>query len=135
MLVAAAAGALFGIGLVVSGMADPARVLAFLTVGPGWNPSLAFVMAGALAITLPGFALLRWRGQPLLAGSLSKPPSRQLDRSLIAGALIFGVGWGLAGYCPGPGIVGAALVQPGALIFVAFMLLGGWRARSPRKTA
>ena len=119
----------------VTGMADPARVLAFLPLGPGWNPSLAFVMAGALAITLPGFALLRWRGQPLLAGSLSAPPSRQLDRSLIAGALIFGVGWGLAGYCPGPGIVGAALVQPGAIIFVAFMLLGGWLAHSPRKTA
>lgn len=121
-------GLLFGAGLVISGMADPANVLGFLRLGPGWNPSLALVMGGALAITLPGFALLRRRGRPLLAERLADPGGR-VDRPLLLGALLFGAGWGLAGFCPGPAIVAAGLLQGAALVFVPAMLLGGWLAR------
>jgi uncharacterized protein len=129
ILVALVCGALFGAGLVLSGMADPARVLGFLTLGPGWDPQLAFVMGGALAVALPGFAWLRHRGQPLSGGALESPPTRSVDRPLILGATIFGLGWGLAGYCPGPGIVAAGLGFGGALLFVAAMLAGATLVR------
>jgi uncharacterized protein len=123
-LAAAGAGLLFGAGLLLSGMADPARVLAFLTLAPGWDPALAFVMAGALAVTLPGYAWLQRRGKPVLHGAFAAPPSQAIDRRLIVGAVIFGAGWGLAGYCPGPAIVAASLAQPAALLFVPAMLAG-----------
>jgi uncharacterized protein len=96
-LPALVAGLLFGAGLLVSGMADPQRVLAFLRLAPGWDPSLAFVMGGALAVTLPGFALLRRRTRPMLAASFAAPPTAPVDGRLLAGAALFGLGWGWAG--------------------------------------
>ena len=121
------AGLLFGAGLVISGMADPGRVLAFLRLGPGWDASLMFVMGAALAVTMPGFAWLRRKGHAsaLAAGGL--------DARLLGGAAIFGLGWGLAGYCPGPALVAFSQLAPGALWFVPAMLAGQWLAdRLPR---
>jgi uncharacterized protein len=122
------AGLLFGTGLVVSGMADPQIVLGFLTWDARWNPALLFVMVGALAVTVPGFAWVRRRGRPLLAWNFSQPASTAVDRHLVLGALLFGLGWGLVGYCPGPAIVSAGLLQPAALLFLPAMLAGGWLA-------
>lgn len=122
------AGLLFGTGLVLSGMADPKIVLGFLTWDAHWNPALLFVMAGALGVTVPGFAWLRRRGAPFLAGSFSQPAATAIDRRLVLGALLFGLGWGLAGFCPGPAIVSAGLLQPAALLFLPAMLAGGWLA-------
>ncbi len=122
------AGLLFGSGLVVSGMADPKVVLGFLTWGAHWNPALLFVMTGALAVTVPGFAGMRRRGRPLLARNFSQPATTAIDRHLVLGALLFGLGWGLAGFCPGPAIVSAGLLQPAALLFLPAMLAGGWLA-------
>jgi uncharacterized protein len=125
-LAALIAGVLFGAGLLISGMADPQRVLAFLRIAPGWDPSLAFVMAGALAVTLPGFALLRRRGRPLLAPSFVAPTAAPVDRRLLLGAALFGLGWGWVGYCPGPALVGFGLGHWNAWLFVPAMLAGGW---------
>lgn len=125
-LIALTVGLIFGAGLVVSGMASPVKVLAFLKLGPGWDPSLAFVMGGALAVTVPGFAWLRRKEKPILATHFVKPPLNPIDRRLIIGAALFGLGWGLSGYCPGPAIVSLALLQKSALIFVPSMVLGGW---------
>jgi uncharacterized membrane protein YedE/YeeE len=129
LLIALLAGILFGAGLVISGMANPAKVLAFLRIDAAWDPSLAFVMGGALAITLPGFAWLRRRQKPLFADQFVSPALRPIDRRLVLGALVFGLGWGLAGYCPGPALVSAALLQPMAWVFVPSMLIGGWLSR------
>lgn len=125
-LATAVAGLLFGAGLVISGMSDPQRVLAFLRLAPGWDPSLAFVMLGALAVTVPGFAWLRRRGRPFLAPQFSEPSARRIDRDLLLGAGLFGIGWGWAGYCPGPALVGVGLGHWSAVIFVAAMLGGAW---------
>ncbi|MDX1609838.1 MAG: DUF6691 family protein [Halofilum sp. (in: g-proteobacteria)] len=117
-------GLLFGFGLDLARMTDPARVLGFLDVAGRWDPTLLFVMAGALAVSVPGFALLRRRGATWFAGTLRLPERRDLDGPLVGGAALFGVGWGLAGYCPGPGI---AALSHGALDpawFVVGMLLG-----------
>lgn len=133
-LLAALAGVLFGAGLLVSGMADPAKVLGFLTLRAGWDPSLAFVMGGALAVTLPGFALARRRGRPFFADAFAGAPSQQVDRRLLFGAAIFGLGWGLQGYCPGPAIVAGALGQWPALVFVPAMVLGALVARRITQT-
>ena len=120
------AGLLFGAGLLISGMADPQRVLAFLRIAPGWDPSLAFVMGGALAVTVPGFAWLRHRPQPFMAAAFAAPPAWPLDRRLLTGAALFGLGWGWAGYCPGPALVGFGLGHWTAWLFVPAMLAGGW---------
>lgn len=122
------AGLLFGAGLLISGMADPQRVLGFLRIAPGWDPSLAFVMGGALAVTLPGFILLKRRQRPLFAEHFAAPPTSPIDRRLIAGAALFGLGWGWAGYCPGPALVGFGLGHWTALLFAPAMLAGGWIA-------
>jgi uncharacterized membrane protein YedE/YeeE len=129
IVIAVLAGLIFGAGLVLSAMADPHRVLAFLRIGHGWDPSLAFVMGGALAITLPGFAWLRRKDKPLFAEQFVRPPLRPIDRKLVVGAVLFGLGWGLAGYCPGPALVSAALLQTAAFIFVPSMLFGAWLSR------
>ncbi|NKJ42163.1 MULTISPECIES: DUF6691 family protein [unclassified Novosphingobium] len=118
------AGLVFGLGLLISGMADPARVLGFLTPLQGWNPTLAFVMGGALAVAAPLFALARRRGKALDGGILPDLPRRGVDRALIGGSVLFGLGWGLAGICPGPGIVGLALHPLQALAFLVPMALG-----------
>ena len=124
-VISALSGLLFGAGLVISGMAYPARVLAFLTLAPGWDPSLMFVMGGAVAVTLPGYALMHRRGRPLFASGFS-PRASGIDRRLLVGAAIFGLGWGLQGYCPGPAVVAAGLGQWPALLFLPAMLVGAW---------
>lgn len=132
-LAAIAAGLLFGAGLAVSGMADRFKVLGFLTLDAHWDPSLAFVMAGALAVTIPGFAWLRKSTRPLYAEQFTQPPTQRLDRNLLAGAAIFGAGWGLAGYCPGPALVSAGLLQTAAWVFLPCMLVGAWLADLARR--
>ncbi len=124
ILVALAVGLVFGLGLIVSGMADPARVLGFLDVAGLWNPSLAFVMAGAIAVGLVAFAIARRRGRTLGGAPLQWPSARGLDARLIGGALLFGAGWGLAGFCPGPALVGLGMGLRSAAVFVAAMVAG-----------
>ncbi|WP_424810998.1 DUF6691 family protein [Roseococcus sp. YIM B11640] len=117
-------GLLFGLGLVISGMANPAKVLGFLDVAGDWDPSLAFVMAGAVAVAALGFALGRRRGAPLYAPAFAEPPRRPVDAGLLGGAALFGLGWGLAGYCPGPALASLSFGGVTALTFVAAMLAG-----------
>ncbi|HEX7814010.1 DUF6691 family protein [Dyella sp.] len=117
-------GALFGFGLLVSDMANPARVLAFLDVTGTWDPALALVMVGALIPSAAAYRWMRAREKPLLAASLHVPTHRTIDRNLIAGAAIFGVGWGLAGVCPGPAIALLGTGQPFALVFAGAMIAG-----------
>ncbi len=121
-------GTLFGIGLQISGMTDPAIVLGFLTVSDAWNPTLAFVMGGALLVTLPGYAWVRRRKRIASGASVTFPTRWPPDRRLVVGAGIFGVGWGLAGICPGPSLV--LLGEDGwrAVVFVAALALGGFLA-------
>lgn len=119
-----AVGLVFGWGLLLSGMTDPGKVQGFLDLAGAWDPSLAFVMGGAIGVGVFAFALARRRTTTFLGGALHLPSSRQIDRPLVLGALIFGVGWGLAGFCPGPGIVSMAAGEPKALTFVLAMLAG-----------
>ena len=123
-LAALGAGLLFGLGLVISDMINPAKVLNFLDVAGTWDPSLAFVMGGAMGVTAIGYRLILPRGKPLFAGSFSLPSARQLDPRLIGGAALFGAGWGLAGFCPGPALVALGAGQGKALVFVIAMLVG-----------
>ncbi len=117
-------GLLFGLGLILSGMANPAKVLGFLDLAGLWNPSLAFVMGGAIAIGIIAFAIARKRSASLLGLPMHLPTSREIDKRLILGGLTFGIGWGLAGICPGPALVllGAGSVK--GLVFVIAMLVG-----------
>ena len=127
-ILALVAGLIFGAGLVLSGMADPTKVLAFLDLGAiatgGWDPSLAFVMGGALAVTLPGFAFARHRASPIVGDGFQWPQAKAIDKKLILGSVIFGIGWGLAGICPGPALTLLALDGSAALIFFTAMLGG-----------
>jgi uncharacterized membrane protein YedE/YeeE len=118
------AGLVFGIGLIVSGMADPAKVLGFLDLAGAWDPSLAFVMAGAILVGVLAFYVAGRRARTFLGGELKLPTARQIDRRLVLGSLTFGVGWGLAGFCPGPALVALGLGEAKALVFVAAMLVG-----------
>lgn len=124
LLVSFAVGLLFGLGLIVSGMANPAKVLGFLDLAGAWDPSLALVMAGAIAVGVVGFAVAGRRARSWLGLPMQLPSNRVVDRRLIAGGLLFGTGWGLAGFCPGPAVValGAGYWQAG--VFVAAMLVG-----------
>ena len=117
-------GLLFGFGLLLSGMADPAKVQNFLDPFGTWDPSLAFVMGGAIAVTMPGFWLVIRRNKPFFNDVFHLPSRTDLDARLITGAAIFGVGWGLGGFCPGPAITALPLAAEGTLIFVATMLTG-----------
>jgi len=119
-----AAGLLFGVGLVVSGMVNPVKVLGFLDLAGAWDPSLAFVMAGAVAVAAIAFAWTGKRAATLLGAPLALPSSRDLDRRLVLGSIVFGVGWGLAGFCPGPAVVALGAGKIKALAFVAAMLAG-----------
>lgn len=121
---ALALGLLFGLGLLVSGMADPAKVRAFLDVTGRWDPSLALVMAGAVAVSAAGYRLALRRGRPVLAPRFDVPTRRDLDLRLIAGAAIFGLGWGLVGLCPGPALTILTVAPAEALTFVAAMVAG-----------
>ena len=118
------AGLVFGLGLIVSGMANPAKVLGFLDVGGSWDPSLAFVMAGAIAIGAIAFAVARKRTLSLLGVAMKLPTSRDIDRRLVIGSALFGIGWGVAGFCPGPGLVALGMGEIKALVFVGAMLVG-----------
>jgi uncharacterized membrane protein YedE/YeeE len=126
-------GLVFGLGLLVSGMSNPAKVLNFLDLGGiaagNWDPSLAFVMAGAVAVTFTGYRLVLRRAQPLFGERFHLPTKRELDIRILAGPAIFGVGWGLAGFCPGPALVALGYGSRGAFIFVAAMVAGMWIAR------
>ncbi|AKP32990.1 YeeE/YedE family protein [Yersinia aleksiciae] len=118
------AGLLFGLGLIVAGMANPAKVLGFLDISRQWDPSLGLVMAAAVLVATIGFGWAKKRGVSLLGQPLQWPTSTHIDRRLIGGSLLFGIGWGLAGICPGPALVllGAGMIK--GIIFVAAMLLG-----------
>lgn len=121
------AGLLFGLGLAVSGMADPDKVLNFLDPLGTWDPSLALVMGGALAVALPGFAWVRRRGHAV-CGPLQLPSGKAVDRDLLLGAVLFGIGWGLAGYCPGPALAGLGRLAIESLWVVPTMYAGFWIA-------
>ena len=118
------AGVVFGLGLIVSGMVDPAKVLGFLDLAGRWDPSLALVMVGAVGVGLIAFSVARRRTRSLLGAEIRLPSARQIDRRLVIGSLTFGVGWGIAGFCPGPALVALGMGQFKALVFVAFMLAG-----------
>ena len=124
IVVAALAGLVFGLGLIVSGMVDSAKVQGFLDLGGAWDPSLALVMAGAIAVGLPVFALAARRRESFLGLQMQLPRSTVIDRRLVGGSLLFGIGWGLAGLCPGPALVVAGRGDVKALGFVAAMLAG-----------
>jgi uncharacterized membrane protein YedE/YeeE len=125
-IAALVSGAIFGLGLAVSGMINPAKVLAFLDVAGAWDPSLALVMAGALAVTVIGFRLILRRPAPLLDGEFHVPSRRAIDPALLGGAVLFGVGWGLVGFCPGPAIASLVFGSPKSFAFIAAMGLGAW---------
>lgn len=117
-------GLLFGMGLLLSGMADPAKVLGFLDLIGPWDPSLALVMGGAILVGFFAFALAKKRTTSFLGGALHLPQAHQIDRRLLIGALLFGAGWGLAGFCPGPALVSLFAGQPKAAVFVVAMVAG-----------
>ncbi|TDU24184.1 hypothetical protein DFR24_4448 [Panacagrimonas perspica] len=125
-LVALASGTLFGMGLLLGGMTDPGKVIGFLDLAGRWDPSLAFVMGGALCVTFPTFQLLRLRGRPLLGERFYLPTRKDLDAPLLGGAVLFGVGWGIAGLCPGPAIANLVFGSPEVLGFVVAMIAGMW---------
>lgn len=132
---AIAAGALFGAGLVVSGMTMPAKVIGFLDFAGAWDPTLMFVMGGAIAVHAVAYRLVRRRASPLLGGAFHVPTRKDIDVRLVAGAAIFGVGWGLAGYCPGPAVASIVTGRLAPIAFVAAMLAGMWLvARLDRRT-
>jgi uncharacterized protein len=118
------AGLIFGLGLVISGMGDPAKVLNFLDLSGRWDPSLAFVMAGAVAVSLIGFTLVRRRVRPFAGTKFYWPTAVAIDAPLMIGAVAFGLGWGLSGLCPGPALTALSTLTPGAVVFVVTMIVG-----------
>lgn len=124
ILVPLVSGFVFGVGLLVSGMANPAKVVGFLDVGGAWDPSLAFVMLGALLVAVPGYRWARRRRCSLLGDKLHMPLNTTIDRQLLLGSAIFGVGWGMTGICPGPGLLLLGLGAWEGVLFVLAMLLG-----------
>lgn len=125
IVTAVAAGLLFGAGLTVSQMVNPAKVIGFLDVAGNWDPSLAFVLAGAVGTVALGFLFVRRRlSAPLFAAAFDPPSARGIDRSLVFGAVLFGIGWGLVGLCPGPALAALAIAPTKVALFVAAMLVG-----------
>ena len=118
------AGLVFGLGLLVSGMANPAKVIGFLDIAGAWDPSLAFVMVGAIAVGVVAFVVARQRTVSFLGADMKLPSQRRIDRRLIVGSTVFGIGWGVAGFCPGPALVALGTGSSKALVFVAAMLAG-----------
>lgn len=123
-LAAFAAGLVFGLGLIVSGMADPSKVIGFLDLAGKWDPSLAFVMVGAIVVAVVAFRLAGRRAQPLLGGTFRLPVATEIDRRLVVGSLVFGAGWGLAGFCPAPALVVTGAGYFKAVVFVLAMVSG-----------
>lgn len=124
LIVALFAGSLFGVGLAVSGMVNPAKIIGFLDVAGEWDPTLAFVMGGALLVTVPAFRLILKRPGPILADGFALPTKSALDGRLLGGAALFGVGWGLSGFCPGPAVVAMITGLTPVFAFVAAMVVG-----------
>ena len=124
ILVAAFVGLVFGFGLIISGMADPSKVLNFLDLTGRWDPSLAFVMGGAILVGLVAFRFAARRTKSLLGDTMRLPTAKQIDRRLVLGGLAFGVGWGLAGFCPGPALVSLASGQGKAVVFTVALVAG-----------
>lgn len=130
-------GLIFGAGLLISGMVQPTKVLGFLDIFGVWDPSLAVVMAAALAVAAPGFMLARNRPRPVLAAQYFWPGKSEIDAPLVLGAALFGIGWGLVGLCPGPALESLATLSPGVVVFVVAMAVGMaihdiWQASGPR---
>ncbi len=123
------AGLLFGLGLAISGMTDPARVLGFLDIAGAWDPTLMFVLGGAVVTTFIGFRLVFARGKPLFAGGFQLPSKQELDAKLLGGAALFGIGWGLSGYCPGPAIASIGGLTVPLLAMLVAMVAGWFIAR------
>lgn len=125
-VVALACGLVFGLGLIAGGMSEPLKVKAFLDLFGAWDPSLALVMGGAIAVGLPAFAWAARLRRSCCGLSMELPPPRRIDVRLLLGGLLFGIGWGLAGFCPGPALVALGSGSPSAALFVAAMLVGMW---------
>jgi len=124
VLAALVSGVLFGLGLTVSQMINPAKVIGFLDILGDWDPSLAFVMATAIPVTAAGYAVARRYRSPLCASAFSPPTQAKINHRLTVGAILFGVGWGLVGYCPGPALAGLGLGNPATVLFVFAMFVG-----------
>ena len=124
LITALLSGIIFGAGLAISGMTDTAKVLGFLDLFGNWDPSLAFVMGGALILTITGFYVILKKERPLLDSQFYLPDTTKIDKKLIVGATFFGIGWGLYGYCPGPAIASIAYLEPETAIFLISMILG-----------
>ncbi|EXL08552.1 hypothetical protein BG46_03340 [Brucella anthropi] len=133
IVIALVIGALFGSGIAISGMANPAKVLNFFDVAGAWDPSLAFVMGGALAVAFVGYRLVLKRPAPLCDVKFHLPTRRDIDAELVGGSALFGIGWGIAGFCPGGSVPALGLGEPDALVFVVSMLAGIMIARSLRR--
>ncbi len=119
-----AGGLVFGTGLIISGMTDPSKIIGFLDVAGAWDPSLAFVLGGAVLVGFIAFRLARGRAASFLGGAMHLPNARRIDRPLVLGSLAFGVGWGLAGYCPGPAVVAFGSGHDKAVVFLVAMIAG-----------
>ncbi|MGZ3241632.1 MAG: DUF6691 family protein [Burkholderiaceae bacterium] len=117
-------GLIFGVGLIISGMANPSKVLGFLDITGKWDPSLAFVMGGALAVGFFAFKVANKQAVSLLGLDMKLPKANYIDRRLVIGSLLFGIGWGIAGFCPGPAVVSLGMGEIKAVVFVVAMLLG-----------
>jgi uncharacterized protein len=117
-------GLVFGLGLIISGMANPSKVLGFLDLAGAWDPSLALVMAGAIGVGFFAFLIAKRRTLSLIGAEMKLPTATHIDKRLLTGGALFGVGWGIAGFCPGPGLVALGMGEPKALVFVVAMLMG-----------
>ena len=126
-------GLVFGLGLIVSSMANPAKVLGFLDLAGAWDPSLAFVMGGAILVGFFAFLVAKNRTLSFIGAEMKLPTASAIDKRLLTGSALFGAGWGVAGFCPGPGLVALGMGEPKALVFVAAMLAGmvvfSWREK------
>lgn len=123
-LISVSLGAIFGVGLILAGMTNPAKVLSFLDVAGNWDPSLALVMGGAIGVAAPGYALAKRRNVTWLGKPFAQEPNAPVDASLLAGSIVFGIGWGLSGFCPGPALVGLGAGFLPAAVFVIAMVFG-----------
>ena len=129
--IVAFSGVLFGIGMVISGMANPVKVIGFLDITGEWDPSLAFVMGGALAVFVPAYLLLiKPRSESVFGDKIICPTSKAIDKRLVGGAAMFGIGWGLLGVCPGPAVASLFTGNTQVLLFIAAMLVGSFTAKT-----
>lgn len=123
-IIALLSGLIFGVGLIIGEMINPAKVIAFLDIAGAWNPSLALVMAGAIAVAVPAFSIAKHQKNALCGTEIQLPSSQTIDTRLIGGSVAFGAGWGLAGFCPAPALVSAAIGQWQAIVFCVAMMMG-----------